>query len=138
MAAAADFLLAAPATASSSSDTITGYNQSHGSPGDAGVGAALGSALAKGSAGPKAADAAGVTAGGQATDRYGNKLGPSGDPQVNQPRHSTEKGAKDAARQEGDRAPVKHPNPTRGEGHYQAADKQGNKIPNSTHHIYPD
>ena len=90
------------------------------------------------SEGPKAADAPGVTAGGQATDKYGNKLGPSGDPQVNQTHHSTEKGAKDAARQEGAGAPEKHVNPTKGGPHYQPTDKQGNKVPNSTHHNYPD
>ena len=88
--------------------------------------------------GPKAADAAGVTAGGQATNKYGDKLGPSGEVQVNQARHSTEKGAKDAARQEGAGAPEKHVNPTKGGPHYHPTDKQGKKIPSSTHHNYPD
>jgi hypothetical protein len=87
---------------------------------------------------PKAADAAGVTAGGQATNKYGDKLGPSGEVQVNQARHSTEKGAKDAARQEGAGAPEKHVNPTKGGPHYHPTDKQGKKIPSSTHHNYPD
>jgi RHS repeat-associated protein len=88
--------------------------------------------------GPKAADAPGVTAGGQRTDQYGNKVGPSGKPQVNEAGHSSKKGAKDAARQEGKGAPEKHSSPTRGDPHYHPTDRQGEKIPNSTHHTYPD
>jgi hypothetical protein len=55
----------------------------------------------KANTGPKAADAPGVTAGGQRTDKYGNKVGPSGKNQVNEVAHSGKKGAKDAARQGG-------------------------------------
>jgi RHS repeat-associated protein len=94
--------------------------------------------LAETPSGPKAADAPGVTAGGQAIDKYGNKVGPSGRQQVNEVDHSTEKGAKDAARQEGKGAPEKHPSPTKGDPHYHPTDKQGEKVPNSTHHNYPD
>jgi len=87
--------------------------------------------------GPKAATAPGVTAGGQATDQYGNKVGPSGKPQVDQVDHSSKKGA-NAARNEGKGAPEKHPSPTKGDPHYHPTDANGEKVPNSTHHNYPN
>ncbi len=86
--------------------------------------------------GPKAKDAPGQTASGQATDKYGNKLGPSGKSQINKVEHSTQKAAKDAARQEGKQAPVKHASPKKGDSHYHPTDKSGEKIPGSTHHEY--
>ena len=76
------------------------------------------------------------TASGQATDEYGNKLGPSGKTQVNTVQHPTQKAAKDAARNEGRGDPVKHTNPNKGGDHYHATDKNGEKKPNSTHHEY--
>jgi RHS repeat-associated protein len=79
----------------------------------------------------------GRTASGQKTDQHGNKLGRSGKPQVNTVRHSTQKAAKDAARNEGRGAPVKHTNPSKGNNHYHPTDKDGNKKPSSTHHEYP-
>jgi RHS repeat-associated protein len=85
----------------------------------------------------KAANAPGTTASGQATDAHGNKIGPSGKPQVNQVNHSTEKAAKDAARAEGKGAPVKHPSPTKEKPHYHPTDRKGEKIPCSTHHNCP-
>jgi len=95
-------------------------------------------ALLKGDkSGPKAAQAPGVTAGGQATDKYGNKVGASGKPQVNQVDHSGKKGAKDAARQEGSGKPQQHASPQKGDPHYHPTDANGEKIPNSTHHNYP-
>jgi hypothetical protein len=87
--------------------------------------------------GPKAAEAPGVTAGGQATDKYGNKLGPSGKPQVNQVDHPNVKSAKDAARASGKGAPIKHPSPKKGEPHFHPTDVKGDKIPCSTHHNCP-
>lgn len=78
----------------------------------------------------------GQTSSGNPTDQHGNKLGPSGKPQVNTVKHSTQKEAKDAARNEGKGAPVKHTNPTKGDDHYHPVDKTGNKKPNSTHHEY--
>ncbi|MDZ4707413.1 MAG: RHS repeat-associated core domain-containing protein [Saprospiraceae bacterium] len=80
----------------------------------------------------------GRTAAGHATDKFGNKLGPSGKPQVNVVQYSSQKRAKDAARNEGNGAPVKHTNPTQGNRHYHATDKSGNKKPTiySTHHEY--
>lgn len=57
-------------------------------------------------------------------------------PQVNTVQHSTQKGAKDAARNEGKGAPVKHTSPTKGNNHYHATDNNGQKKTNSTHHEY--
>jgi RHS repeat-associated protein len=87
--------------------------------------------------GPKAADAPGVTAGGQATDKYGNNLGPSGEPQVNQTNSNTREGARNGALNEGSGA-VEHSNPAEGQPHFHPADKKGDKKPSSTHHNYPD
>lgn len=81
-------------------------------------------------------DATGKSASGQATDEYGNKLGPSGKPQINIKKHPTEKRAKDAAREESKGAPVKHPSPTKGNRHYHPSDKDGKKVPGSTHHEF--
>jgi RHS repeat-associated protein len=80
----------------------------------------------------------GSTAGGGKTDEFGNKLGPSGKPQVNKVEHPTRKKAKDAARNEGQGAPENHTNPNKGKQHYHATDREGNKKPNSTHHEYPE
>jgi RHS repeat-associated protein len=90
------------------------------------------------SQGPKATDAPGVTAGGQATDRFGNKIGPSGRNQVDQVDHAGKKDAKDAARAEGKGTPEKHPSPAKGDPHYHPADENGEKLPISTHHNYPE
>lgn len=87
--------------------------------------------------GPKAANAPGVTAGGQATDRHGNKIGPSGKPQVNKTKSNTRKGAEDKAKSEGSGA-TEHSNPTKGDPHFHPTDADGNKVPNSTHHEYPN
>jgi RHS repeat-associated protein len=90
-----------------------------------------------GNSGPKAENAPGVSAGGQATDEYGKKLGPSGKPAHHEVDHSTVKGAKDAARVQGKRAPVKHASPARGKPHFHPTDEEGNKIPCSAHHNCP-
>jgi RHS repeat-associated protein len=87
--------------------------------------------------GPKAANAPGVTAGGQATDQYGNKLGPSGKPQVNETNSNTREGARNNALNEGSGA-VEHANPAQGQPHFHPTDSQGDKKPASTHHDYPD
>jgi hypothetical protein len=79
----------------------------------------------------------GKTAGGGATDEHGNKLGPSGKPQINTVKHPSLKKAKDAARKEGKKAPVKHNNPKKGNSHYHPTDANEEKIPNSTHHEFP-
>jgi len=87
--------------------------------------------------GPKAADAPGVTAGGQATDAHGNKLGPSGETQIDRTRSNTREGARNRALGEGSGA-VEHSNPRVGSRHWHPTDAQGNKKPSSTHHEYPD
>jgi hypothetical protein len=99
--------------------------------------AAAAAAGDKATEGPKAAAAPGVTAGGQATDKYGNKIGPSGKPQVNEVDHSGKKGAKDAARNEGKGTPEQHASPKKGDPHYHPTDENGEKQPTSTHHNYP-
>jgi RHS repeat-associated protein len=92
---------------------------------------------ASNSSGSNSSSSQGRTSSGAKTDQHGNKLGPSGKPQVNTVRHSTQKAAKDAARNEGKGAPVKHTNPNKGNDHYHSTDKDGNKKPSSTHHEYP-
>jgi hypothetical protein len=57
---------------------------------------------------------------------------------VNKVEHSTKQQAKDAARNEGKKAPVKHTNPKKGKDHYHPTDKDGKKVPNSTHHEYAE
>ena len=76
------------------------------------------------------------TSSGTPTDKNGNKLGPSGKTQVNVVKHSSQKAAKDAARNEGKKAPVKHTNPQKGGDHYHPTDNKGNKQNSSTHHEY--
>ena len=88
------------------------------------------------STGPKAKDAAGVTAGGQATDKDGNKLGPSGDKQINKTRSNTREAANNKAKNEGSGS-VEHPNPKRGNPHFHPTTKYGKKQNGSTHHEYP-
>jgi RHS repeat-associated protein len=103
--------------------------------GDAGD-AAQSATKAKGS-GPKADDAPGVTAGGQATDKYGNKLGPSGKPMVNKTTSNTREAARNKALNEGSGA-VEHRKPKKGKPHFHSTTKKGEKQSNSTHHEYPD
>ena len=81
-------------------------------------------------------DPPGYTTHGQPTDEFGNKLSPSGKPQVNIVRVNTKKKAKDMARETGKGAPVKHPSPKKGGSHYHPATKQGEKKPNSPHFEY--
>lgn len=79
------------------------------------AGVELDAALAGGGvAGNRPRNAPGQTAGGRATDEHGNALGPSGRPAIPEVDHSTKKRAKDAARVEGQTAPLKHPSPERG------------------------
>ncbi len=85
----------------------------------------------------KASDAPGTSASGQATDQYGNKLGPSGKPMVHETNSNTREGAKNKALSEGSGA-VEHSNPTVGKPHFHPTDAEGNKKPTSTHHNYPD
>ncbi len=86
--------------------------------------------------GPRAASAPGVTAGGQATDLHGNKLGPSGKPQVNETESNTREAARNKALGGGNTA-VEHSNPKTGRPHFHPADESGKKKPNSAHHNHP-
>jgi RHS repeat-associated protein len=94
-------------------------------------------AVSKSDTGPKAKDAPGVTAGGQATDEHGNKLGPSGDKQINKTKNNTREAAKNRARNEGS-GTTEHRNPRRGNPHFHPTDNKGRQKPSSTHHEYPD
>jgi RHS repeat-associated protein len=87
--------------------------------------------------GPKAGQAPGVTAGGQATDAHGNKLGPSGEAQVNKTKSNTREAARNKALNQGPRV-VEHRAPRQGRPHFHPADRDGEKTPSSTHHEYPD
>ena len=87
--------------------------------------------------GPKAGDAPGVTAGGQATDAHGNKLGPSGETRVDRTRSNTREDARNRALGGGSGA-VEHSNPSKGRPHWHPTDGKGNKRPSSTHHEYPE
>lgn len=82
-------------------------------------------------------DGVGQTAGGKATDKFGNPLGPSGKPQINKIKKSSRKGAKDTARELGDGEPVNHPSPERGNPHYHPTGPDGEKVPGSPHVEYP-
>ncbi len=88
------------------------------------------------SGGPKANDAPGVTAGGQATNEHGQKLGPSGKPQVNNVNKNTREAANNAANKGS--GTVEHPNPNRGEPHFHTKRGTGKKKQDSTHYNYPE
>ena len=103
--------------------------------GGATVGGLIGTVMDMG--GNSGKNAPGQTAGGRATDEYGNVLGPSGAPANHEVDHATKKAAKDAARKEGKGPPVNHPSPKRGKPHYHPTGPDGEKIPSSTHHNYP-
>lgn len=62
-------------------------------------------------------------------------LGPSGKPKIHNVDHPNKKSAKDAARNDGQGAPMNHPSPTVGKPHYHPTDADGNKIP-GVHHNY--
>lgn len=85
--------------------------------------------------GPKAATAPGITAGGQATNEHGLKLGPSGKPQVNNVESNTREGAKNAGNKGS--GTVEHPNPQEGDPHFHTTRGDGTKVQDSTHYNYP-
>src|SRR5207302_10745713 len=85
--------------------------------------------------GPKAKDAPGVTAGGQATNKHGQKLAPSGRPQVNNVNKTTREAANNAANK-GSGA-TEHRNPTRGGPHFHTKRGDGSKKQDGTHYNYP-
>jgi hypothetical protein len=67
----------------------------------------------------------------------GRGTGPSGGPKIHIVRHPTLKRAKDAARQRGRGAPIKHPSPRKGDPHFHSADENGNVIRDGVHHVFP-
>lgn len=78
----------------------------------------------------------GQTSAGRPTDQHGRPLGPSGKPMIHQKNFPTMKAARDAARNAGNGAPMKHPSPRRGEPHFHPT-SNGKKIPDGTHYNYP-
>ncbi len=78
-----------------------------------------------------------VTSSGQKADQYGNKLGGSGKPQQHETQSNTREASNNKSLNEGNKS-VNHSNPKSGQPHTHAADADGNKKPNSTHHNYPD
>jgi RHS repeat-associated protein len=83
----------------------------------------------------KAEDAPGVTAGGQATNKHGQKLAPSGRPQINNVNKTTREGAKNAANKGS--GVMEHPNPRRGGPHFHTNRGDGSKKQDGTHYNYP-
>jgi RHS repeat-associated protein len=84
--------------------------------------------------GPKAKDAPGVTAGGQATDKYGNKLTGSRSPQVNKTNSNTREKAGNKALNQGS-GKMEHRTPRRGRRHFHGTRANGNKKVD-THHEF--
>lgn len=75
-------------------------------------------------------------------DRKGiprDQLGPSGRPKVKVVKHATEKRAKDAARNAGQRQPAKDPRPRKGKPHYHPTNRDGSrkKGGQNIHHEFP-
>ncbi len=96
----------------------------------------LGVTAFKKSTGPAAADSPGTSASGQATDKHGNKLGPSGKPMVHEAASNTREGARNKALSKGSGA-EEHANPKRGRPHFHP-ERKGKKDPSSAHYTYPD
>jgi RHS repeat-associated protein len=78
----------------------------------------------------------GQTSAGRPTDQRGRPLGPSGKPMIHQKNFPTKTAAKDAARNAGNGAPMKHPSPRRGDQHFHPT-RNGKKIADGTHYNYP-
>lgn len=90
----------------------------------------------KNTSGQSGAQPPGQTSAGRPTDQHGRPLGPSGKPMIHQINPGSKKAAKDAARNAGQSAPMKHPSPQRGQSHWHPTDRMGRKIRNGTHYIY--
>jgi RHS repeat-associated protein len=89
----------------------------------------------------KASESPGQTYNGHPTDKYGNKLGGSGEARAKVQGHgNSPKAAKDAARADGNKGskPIKDPAHSEGvtKPHYHPTDAQGNRKPGATHHTY--
>ena len=83
----------------------------------------------------KAKDAPGVTAGGQATNEHGQKLGPNGKPQVNNVNKNTREKAKNAANKGS--GTIEDTNPKRGDPHFHTKRGDGTKKRDNVHYNYP-
>jgi RHS repeat-associated protein len=83
----------------------------------------------------KPENAPGVTAGGQATNKHGQKLGPSGKPQVNNVNKNTREAANNAANKGS--GTMEHRNPRRGKPHFHTKRGNGTKKQDGTHYNYP-
>jgi hypothetical protein len=82
----------------------------------------------------KANDAPGITAGGQATNEHGQKIAPSGRPQINNVKKNTREAAKNAANRGS--GTVEHRTPTRGKRHFHTRRGTGKKKQDGTHYTY--
>jgi hypothetical protein len=88
------------------------------------------------SGGPKASDAPGVTAGGQATNEHGQKRGPSGKPQANNVSKNTREGANNAANK-GSGTIEDPPQGGKEQPHFHTKRGTGKKKRDNTHYNYP-
>jgi hypothetical protein len=79
----------------------------------------------------------GVTAGGQATNEFGNKRGPSGREQVDKTKSTTRERARNKALGQGSGA-VEHKRDKSMGPHFHPSDSSGEKKPSSAHHEYPE
>ena len=84
----------------------------------------------------KAKDAPGVTAGGQATNEHGQKLAPSGRPQVNNVSSNTREAARNKANKGS--GTVEDKNPARGQPHFHTKRGTGEKKRDNVHYNYPE
>jgi RHS repeat-associated protein len=83
----------------------------------------------------KAKDAPGVTAGGQATNNHGQKLAPSGRPQVNNVNKNTREKARNAANKGS--GTIHDRKTRRGRSHFHTKRGTGDKKRDGTHYNYP-
>jgi RHS repeat-associated protein len=88
------------------------------------------------SGGPKASDAPGVTAGGQATNEHGQKLGPSRKPQANNVSKNTRERANNAANK-GSGTIEDPPQGGKEQPHFHTKRGTGKKKRDNTHYNYP-
>jgi hypothetical protein len=84
----------------------------------------------------KAADAPGVTAGGQATNEHGQKLGPSGKPQANNVSKNTRERANNAANKGS--GTIEDPSSRRSGPHFHTKRGTGAKKRDGTHYNYAE
>jgi hypothetical protein len=80
----------------------------------------------------KSTTPAGKSSSGQNINAYGEKLGPTNQPQRHGTNFSTRKAAKDAARERGKSTPIQD------KGHFHATDKSGKKLKNAGHFNFPE